>query len=152
MVAYSFHAQFVPAIIDGRKSHTIRAPRKRGHARKGNALQLFTGPRMRPKLIGTATCQGSCDIELDFSDAPRVVLRGALPPKYDAPPSGPDFRTVGVVMQTEGPVEFFARADGFESWAQMRAFWQETHGLGPGRWVWKGCIVFWENFEKALHS
>ena len=44
MVAYSFKRRFREPILAGSKQQTIRADRKR-HARRGEALQLYTGMR-----------------------------------------------------------------------------------------------------------
>ena len=59
MVAYSFQPGFAAEIIAGRKTQTIRNPRKR-HAMPGEHLQLFTGMRTRycKKIIPDPLCIG----------------------------------------------------------------------------------------------
>jgi len=56
MPAYNFQEQFVPMILDGQKSHTIR--RRRKHPTKvGDKLMLYTGMRTKQcKLIVMTEC------------------------------------------------------------------------------------------------
>lgn len=71
MVAYSFKKRFVPPILSGIKGQTIRAPRKgrSRHARPGDTVQLYTAMRtLYCTLIGTAICQTTIPVTLDFTD------------------------------------------------------------------------------------
>ena len=72
MVAYSFKSSFISDISAKVKRQTIRMPRRR-HARAGEALQFFTGPRMKPVRIGSALCCQTRDVRLDFVER-KVVL------------------------------------------------------------------------------
>ena len=56
MGLYNFKSQFVPFILDGSKTHTIRAPRK-NLAKPGETLHLYTGLRQPgAELLMRAPC------------------------------------------------------------------------------------------------
>lgn len=66
MVAYNFNAQFEPKILAGVKRSTIRLPRKNGHAKVGDELQLYVGQRTPGcKLLMTAECVERWSIKFD---------------------------------------------------------------------------------------
>lgn len=113
MVMFSFKPQFVLPIELGIKRQTIRRLRKR-NARPGDGLQLYTGPRMRPRKVGDADCidAGPIHISLreDHVDA-NLSVGG------------------GLCAMTESELDDFAKADGFEDWDGLKAFWRTTHGL-----------------------
>ena len=127
MVAYSFQRQFAPPIRTGRKSHTIRAPRKR-HARPGEQLQLYTGMRTKQcQLIGRATCESVKPIRLTFARKPIKDM---------------------VDIEGERPIclsglDEFAYSDGFDNWAALRSFWLRTHGAVH---KFDGVIIRWKDF------
>jgi hypothetical protein len=109
MVAYSFAPRFVEPILNGTKAQTIRAPGKRRHAAPGDALQLYTGMRTKQcKLIRRARC----------TDVEAIRLR------FDRP----DVTTVGEYISKPAELDRFARCDGFQDYADMRAFWRQKHG------------------------
>lgn len=130
MVAYSFKSGFIPAIHAGTKRQTIRLPRKR-HARPGEQLQFFTGPRMAPVRIGSADCLFVRDVRLDF-DKHEVVLDDAI------------------LLSTQAELNQFAVRDGFdidrlaqadlEPWEYMGRWWRLTH---PGHRVFTGVLIDW---------
>lgn len=121
MVAYSFKAQFRPPILAGTKRHTVRNDRKR-HARPGEELQLYTGMRTRQCLIiGRAICEDVRSISLWFDEDPE--MEGIVTPGFGYP----------------GGLEGFAIADGFESWAALKAFWRANH---PSIWKPDGSATF----------
>ena len=124
MVAYSFKARFVGAILEGSKVGTIRAEGRRRHAIPGEELQLYTGMRTRScRLIARATCSSVDHIRLDFgSRGEPVRLNG------DA------------WFRREGELDAFARGDGFRDWEDLRAFWAEAHGQPTFSGVW----IRWE--------
>ncbi|QQQ17770.1 hypothetical protein JIP62_10540 [Brevundimonas vitis] len=140
MVAYSFKPGFIDDIRSKVKCQTIRLPRKR-HARAGEALQLFTGPRMKPVRLGRAICAASRDVRLDFKT--NVVTLD-------------DFE---VIAGTE-ELNAFAVRDGFrlpetfpsaiikmEPWEYMARWWAMTH---PGQTVFRGVLIDWgQSFEAA---
>ena len=127
MVAYNFKRQFTDPIIAGTKRQTIRADRRR-HARGGGRLQLYTGMRTKYcQLIGTAWCLSASPITIDFTAEYIVYLLGQ-----------------GRVRVYRGGLDSFAKGDGFDDWAAMRAFWETTHS---GRDVFNGWIIRWTEFS-----
>ncbi|TIP13173.1 hypothetical protein [Mesorhizobium sp.] len=127
MVAYSFKQRFVAPIRAGTKRQTIRADRKR-HAYPGEQLQLYTGMRTREcKLIGRAFC---------FCVLPIVLI-------FDDDPSHEE----GFIVQGGGmfaSIDAFAIADGFASWADLKAFWRENH---PGIDEFQGNLIKWGDLD-----
>lgn len=112
MVAYSFKARFAPPIVEGRKRQTIRADRKR-HARPGEALQLYQG--MRTKLCvkileEDPICIAVQPVRLVFSRHGFAELP-----------------IVGNRLLSPSAALGFALEDGFESEADMAAFWWSEH-------------------------
>ena len=128
MVAYSFAARFIVPITAGTKHQTIRKPR-RGQARPGSTLQLYYAQRSPfRRLLGTATC--------------RIVRPIALVPHPDHGEVF-DFSSCDGITSREH-LENFAHKDGFESWADLCAFWAEVH---PGVGSFQGDLIEWEAFE-----
>ncbi len=127
MVAYSFKPRFAPKIAAGDKTQTIRAPRSgRGrHARPGEALQLYTGMRTKAcAKIGDSTCA-------------RVEPALIMPRKGVA-------LDAGKLRARE--LDEFARADGFEDFEDMSAFWETQH---PEAAVFLGVLICWIDFVGA---
>lgn len=149
MVAYSFKARFAapirvglglsvqdehrelggyqPGQIIRPKRQTIRANGRRRHARPGETIQLYHGMRTKKCFkIGDANCSAVSMIRLFVHDA-RVLInqRGRL-----------------VEYRKPSELDMFAREDGFDDWAGMRAFWLEEHDgkhLGP----FVGVLIQW---------
>lgn len=149
MVAYSFQARFVDAILAGQKTHTIRRPRvgSARHARAGDPLTLLTGPRFKPQRLGSATCEAQCRVDLEFGSAlfgGKVTIYG--PPRKYAMEGRADHISVGVVFRGAGPLDFFARADGFESWSDMEAGFRAMHHVETGV-PWHGVMICWKDFQ-----
>lgn len=140
MVAYTFKAQFVLPIELGEKTQTIRAVGKKRHARAGDTVQHYTGPRMKPRKIGESTCQSSGPVTLAFGDSckrPFVVFG-------DPQTAGP-----GEILITPAELDAFAVADGFADWQALADFWAETHAPLPAEWT--GVIVRWgDTFRGGL--
>lgn len=133
MVAYSFKKRFVPPILSGIKGQTIRAPRKgrSRHARPGDTVQLYTAMRtLYCTLIGTATCETTIPVTLDFTDTD----------------GGNRVMTDRATIQSADALDAFARMDGFEDWAELRAFWAKQH---PTITVFDGILIRWIWFKPA---
>jgi hypothetical protein len=132
MVAYSFKARFVEAILDNTKTHTLRNPRKR-HAREGEELQLYTGMRTRHcKLIATTTCNRFFGVYLKFSIYQSFAL-------FDVVEREPGvFRRRGR-LRAIGDPDAFARSDGFNDIDDMGRFWRDEHGVAS----WNGLLIGW---------
>jgi len=140
MVAYSFKPGFIPAIEALEKRQTIRLPRKR-HARAGEALQLFTGPRMKPVRLGAATCVAVRDVRLDFRAA-TVTVDDAM------------------MIDELADLNAFAIRDGFlppehlqavvTPWEYMSRWWRLTH---PDHALFRGVLIDWaETFVPAARQ
>lgn len=139
MVAYSYKPSFVQPIRLKVKRQTIRLPRKR-HARPGEALQLFTGPRMKPERLGGAVCQTAYDVRLDFKTSPSVELDASI------------------TLDTDEALNAFAIRDGFavperfadlgwSPWEYMARWWRLTH---PDHPVFSGVLIDWDDSFEAV--
>jgi hypothetical protein len=151
MVAYSYKGRFVAPIRVGLglpvlnlhyelggylpgqpirpKLQTIRANGKRRHARAGETIQHYHGMRTTKCFkIGDATCARVDEIRISIRSE-RIEIR-----RSDAGSS---------LIDKAAALDAFARSDGFDDWADMRAFWLEEHGghrIGP----FCGVLVQWK--------
>ena len=108
----NFSPQFAPLVESGAKRQTIRKLRKRP-IRVGDTLRLYVGMRTKAcRLLGEAVC-GSVECVV-FGHG-----RGSHP----------------TARQDQ---EAFARTDGFESYAEMLAWFERTHGL-----PFEGVVIRW---------
>lgn len=119
MGIYNFQRRFAPMIMDGSKTHTIRADRV--HPDKpGNTLHLYTGLR-RPGavLLMRVPCIAVEKIEIWITPGnTRVVL-------------------ISGVALDAGEAEALARRDGFKNFRDMMEFWD-------GRLPFSGQIIHWK--------
>lgn len=118
MVAYNFQACFALAVESGEKRQTIRAVGKRRHARRGDPLQLYTGQRTKAcRKLRDAICHDVCPIliyaDKVFTFNPQEIHLGEN-------------------------LEILARLDGFTSWAEMRDWFAQVHGL-----PFHGVMIRW---------
>lgn len=121
MGLYNFHARFVPFILDGRKTHTIRA-RRTFPDKPGNTLHLYTGLRTKhTRLLLRASCVRVETIE---------IKNGAFGDEWHA--------LVKINGETldRSEREALARRDGFHDFSDMMAFWN-------GRLPFTGHIIHW---------
>lgn len=155
MPAYSFKKQFVNPIRVGLglsldldfhfdamtasrlKRQTIRAEGKRRHARQGEIVQLYHGMRTRQCFkIGEGRCTNARAILIIFGSAPVIQIGQS---QYE--------RGIGVgymlaaCFNEKSGLDAFARCDGFQSWAEMRKFWNEEHGDLA---TFAGVLIEWE--------
>jgi hypothetical protein len=147
MVAYSYKGRFVAPIRVGLglpvldlhyelggylpgqpirpKRQTIRANGRRRHARPGETLQHYYGMRTTKCFkIGDARCKSISDVRL-YIHAEWIEIKGEAE------------------LRKGRQLDAFARDDGFDDWADMRAFWLEEHDgkhLGP----FVGVLIKWE--------
>lgn len=124
MTVLMFQKQFVTAVLSGRKRQTIRPKRKRP-LRIGEVLSLrhwydkaYRSPQVE---FATVKCTGTFDIEIR-SPGIRIGLASRL--KTDA-----------------AWLDDFARGDGFESWLEMREFFESRFGYGL---PFQGVLIQWE--------
>jgi hypothetical protein len=115
MGIYNFQKRFVPMILSGAKTQTIRA-RRRYPDRTGDMLHLYTGLRQKgAKLLKRARCIQIQRITITRRQC--VLIDGDL------------------LMADE--CDALAKLDGFESFADMMQFWD-------GRRPFVGQIIHWE--------
>lgn len=129
MVALSFKSEFVVAIDAGEKRRTIRRVRKVGNPEPGKPLQLYSGMRTKDcEKIRDATCTRVRPVIINHMG---VRLDGRQLYAGDAPAyqGGPD------PDQFDGD---FARADGFNSFPDMAAFFAREYGL-----PFEGQLIEW---------
>jgi len=121
MGLYNFLPRFVPFILDGRKTHTIRAER-RYPDKPGTTLHLYTGLRTkRAKLLMRVECVAVEEIEI-------LTIE-----KYGGHP----YVFVGGLGLNHSEKEQLARRDGFHDFTEMIAFWE-------ARLPFKGHIIHWK--------
>lgn len=112
MPSLSFQKEFATPILARAKRHTIRAVSLKPRARVirlGDTLYLFTGMRTKfCRRIGAAVCTDIKPIELDLLSE-RVNISGR--------PS---------ILRSDA-IDGFAKSDGFEDWAALKAFWWKMH-------------------------
>lgn len=136
MVAYSFKDRFVGPISSREKRQTIRGVGKKRHARRGDRLQLYTGPRMKPRKFGEATCEAAVSILLNFGSVSRR-------PFVQIGESGPN---AAIILEPD-KLDTFAVSDGFADWQALADFWAETHD-NPVEWT--GILITWgDSFDPS---
>lgn len=165
MVAYSFQKRFVGRIqaglepgpwVPGMKRHTLRRDRVRGHAKPGDATQLYTG--MRTKYcyrLGVAECCASFPVTLVVGqdDGLSIFRRGyhAPGPCHDHLPMPVRWLLaagLGEPLDSEA-MEEFAQADGFASTAEMRAFFEAPKGIEDGTFELPLTLVAWRPLTRV---
>ena len=118
MAALNFRLIFAPAILDGRKTQTIRAIRKDGRVpKRGDTLQLYTGMRTRH-------CHKICDVICEYT---REITITELGVKLDGQALYPS------------SIYWLAEADGFDSVESFKNFFKDTYGL-----PFRGTLIKWK--------
>ena len=154
MPAYSFKERFVPMILDGSKTQTIRARRNKGYAKTDDTLYLYFGMRTKwcrklketiCKKAGTVLIREDgivvlWDRRLTEVEAMYIIEnKGATDGK----------RLIDRVMINEDQLDEFAWLDGFRpenstkenckgAFDFMIRFWRQTHSL-----PFVGDIIYW---------
>ncbi len=129
MPALNFKQEFAEKIADGSKTQTVRKPRKDGrpHAKPGDKINLYTGMR-------TKECRLLCEARV--TSVRPVTLDGT-----SMTLGGREMRQ-GEGNQYFDPETFdndFARADGFDEYMDMAAWFDERYGL-----PFKGVVIQWD--------
>lgn len=124
-----FKDEFAAHIESGRKPHTIRKRRDKNPIKRGQTLHLYTGLR-RPgtKLILATVCEDVCNISISR----RACIM-----------SGPRFMNRTERLDKDHR-EKFARADGFNSYAELVQF------LGADTQTFKGVLIWWRSKEEIF--
>lgn len=122
MGLYNFQSRFVPKILSGEKTHTIRATRANPD-KPGNTMHLYTGLRRKgAKLLMRTQCVRVEEIE---------IKDGAFFDENHASVS------INGVKLDRSEREELARRDGFDDFEQMIQFWR-------GRLPFHGHIIHWK--------
>lgn len=128
MGLYNFKPRFVPKILSGEKTHTIRAVRSNPD-KPGSTLHLYTGLRHKgARLLLRAPCVKVEEIEID-----------ACGHECNCDP----FVAIDGVELGGSEREALAVRDGFDSFDEMLDFW-------AGRLPFKGHIIHWKS--KQVHA
>ena len=115
MGLYNFRSRFVPLILNGSKTHTIRGDRKRAD-KPGNTMHLYTGLRQKgARLLMRVPC---IRVEPIFIDVERRVF-------------------LGEEQLSPDECEAMAVRDGFSSFPDMMMFWE-------GRLPFHGHVYHWD--------
>lgn len=127
MPALNFNTQFALAVETGTKSQTIRAHRKDGrpHCKVGDTIKLYTGMRTKScRVLRTARVTRIDTITINAID---MQLNGRQIF------SNLDSRDADLTDNE------FAKNDGFNSFTDMAAWFERTHGL-----PFSGVVIYWE--------
>lgn len=123
MGLYNFQKRFVPFILDGRKTHTIRAMRANPD-KPGNTLHLYSGLRQKgARLLMRVPCVKVEEITIDACGH-ECNCDGSI--------------VIDGVELNASECEALARRDGFENFDSMLDFW-------AGRLPFRGQIIHWRN-------
>jgi hypothetical protein len=132
-----FKAEFAEAVRDGRKRQTIRACRKdRRDPKPGQTLYLWTRLRHRtlPAIkLGEVTCKSVRSVMILEPHATGFspVRMGDRDHPY-------------ALFDLDRPAQLeLAKADGFESCDELRAFIKKAHGLPFRRLPFWGLVIRW---------
>lgn len=158
MPAYSFKERFIPMILNGTKSQTIRT-RRRHPAKVGDTLYLYFGLRTKyVRKLREETCIKTHSIAIDDTGAiPYIIVYDTLLDKQELEiasrwPTHPDIwlDRPEATKLTGAAADLFAWKDGFRpegsteqkpegAFLLMLRFWKQTHQL-----PWAGDIIYWE--------
>lgn len=129
MPALNFSKQFADAVRSGKKTQTIRKPRKRPW-QVGDRLYLYTGQRTKDceDLVGDRKVAYLVDVA-------SVIISWDIEFVGDLPTS--------CFIDDPAALDKFARDDGFTDYAEMVAWFDKTHGL-----PFYGHLLKWELMEK----
>jgi len=128
MPLLNFKTRFVPFILTGAKTHTIRATRVRP-TKPGDVLHLYTGLRHKgARLLFRAVCTHVNDIQI------RQTRSGCFASLKDV-----EISIDGEILDPS-EMELLAQRDGFASLVEMMRFWQEPKNRLP----FHGQIINWK--------
>jgi hypothetical protein len=138
MALYNFKKRFVPMILSGEKTHTIRAKRARS-TQPGEMLHLYTGLRQKgAQLLMRTVCTMIQDIRMEL-DGGTVLYSSSLESHIICPRLIVDGNALAA-----DECQRLAIADGFVDFPTMMAFWE-------GRFPFTGDIIHW-SFPPTPHT
>lgn len=134
-----FRPRFVPFVLEGSKTHTIRAERKR-QPRAGEVCHCYTGLRTKKaRLLGRWRCVKVETIQIyergDGTFGVIITSRG-------------DYHELGIAEKNA-----LAWQDGFRdsgrrgAFASMMRYWVSTHGDRHGPLDFTGDLIHWNYNE-----
>lgn len=127
MGLYGFKKQFVPFIMSGEKTHTIRA-RRANPDKPGNTLHLYTGLRRKgARLLMRVPCVKIEEISIQIVTTNKRLGFQSYEVAID-----------GIVLDAS-EAEALARRDGFSSFQEMMKFWTQPKNRLP----FEGQIIHW---------
>jgi hypothetical protein len=149
MGLYNFKPQFVPFILDGTKTHTIRAERKGHNDSAGETMHLYTGLRHKgARLLFRARCVKTEFVRIETDWRVRIGARNDLDNPDDI---GGPAHSGGFIELDRSEKDLLAWRDGFrpfgssatnpsrypgEAFELMMQFWE-------GRLPFEGVIYHW---------
>jgi hypothetical protein len=138
MGLYNFQERFVPAILAGDKTHTIRAERRHNDM-PGSTMHLYAGLRHKgARLLMRRRC-----IKVEYIGIERdlTVWIGARMSLADQNDIGGPAVPGGRIILDRSEMEALAKRDGFRSFSEMAEFWN-------GKLPFFGIILHWEPTPK----
>lgn len=140
MGLYNFQRRFVPLILSGEKTHTIRAERKHNDI-PGRMMHLYTGLRHKDaRLLARRLC---VMVEFIGIEADRTVWIGARMSLANPHDIGGPAVPGGRIILDPSEKEALAKRDGFQSFNEMIEFWS-------GRLPFTGLVFHWEPVVRSL--
>src|SRR5579859_363218 len=129
MGVYNFQSRFVPKILAGEKTHTIRKVRVNPD-KPGNVLHLYTGLRHKgAQLLMRVPCVKIEEIEIRAHVAAYDLSNGDVWTRFVVKIDGNEL--------SPDECEALARRDGFPAFRDMMQFWD-------GRLPFRGHIIHWK--------
>ena len=126
----NFEQRFEAPILAKIKRHTIRAPRKR-RPRVGETCHCYTGLRHPgARLIGRWRCVKVQYITIKLRHYAFMGVYARI-------------RIDGVLLRGEDEYERFAQSDGFNSLAEMFAYWK-------GKLPFYGDLIHWDPEQRVV--
>ena len=132
MPALNYQERFAGKVESGEKRQTIRPKRKR-EIKPGDTLHHYTGMRTRHcrKLL-VSKCRAVREIRIGWFE---INIYGEYQDLH--------FRNESMCMPGHTssdylPLEDFAKQDGFDSWGEMREWFQKRYGL-----PFDGVLIEW---------
>ena len=93
---------------------------------------MTTGDRFHPRPIGAAVCQSVVPIQMDLAVGSIMLASVAQPAR---------------LITTRADLDAFAVLDGFDGWADLVAFWKQTHPTAHHSFG--GLCISWGDTFKA---
>ena len=121
MPALNYQERFAPKVESGEKRNTIR-PRRKREIKPGDTLYHYTGMRTkRCRKLRTAVCLSVTKTTIASDHVSKYALK-----------------EFGLFIWVPAQLKRFAREDGFDSWKEMRDWFDKKYGL-----PFEGVLITW---------